>query len=199
VRTFAHVPSMLQRGQLMALRALLVFIFAFFLSFDARAQVQPAASAASDAYTLGPGDQLHIIVFGEADLTGDFRIGPSGNLPFPLIGEVEARGLTAPQLGRTIEQRLQEGYVRAPRVSVSISQYRPFFILGEVQTPGTYPYSADLTVMSAVATAGGFTYRANRRRVYIRRAGETEERALDLDGETRVQPGDTVRIGERFF
>jgi len=183
----------------MALRALLISLFALCLSFDAFAQAAPAASRTPEAYTLGPGDQLHIIVFGEADLTGDFRIGPSGNLPFPLIGEVDASGLTAQQLGGVLEQRLREGYVRAPRVSVSISQYRPFFILGEVQNPGTYPFSADLTVVSAVATAGGFTYRANRRRVFIRRAGETEERALELNGETRVYPGDTIRIGERFF
>ncbi|MBC7768295.1 MAG: polysaccharide biosynthesis/export family protein [Phycisphaerales bacterium] len=188
----------------MALRAIFIALIFALLSFDAFAQVgqtstQAAATSETAGYTLGPGDQLRIIVYGEVDLTGDFAILPNGNLAFPLIGEVTARGLTATQLGGELERRLQEGYVRAPRVSVSISQYRPFYILGEVANPGTYPYSADISVMSAVATAGGFTYRANRRRVYIRRAGSNEEQMFELNGETRVMPGDTLRIGERFF
>jgi polysaccharide export outer membrane protein len=196
----------------MTLRALVVTLLFALLSLGAVAHAQqrtpqtvasaatPAPpTAAAPAYTLGPGDQLHIIVFGETDLTGEFTIGPNGTLAFPLIGEVPARGMTALQLGSAIEARLREGYVRAPRVSVSIAQYRPFYILGEVENPGTYPFSAELTVMSAVATAGGFTYRANRRRVFVRHAGESEEQAMRLTPETRVQPGDTIRIGERFF
>jgi polysaccharide export outer membrane protein len=84
-------------------------------------------------------------------------------------------------------------------VSVEVTNYRPFFILGEVQRPGSYPYAIDLTVMNAVATAGGFTYRANRSRVFIRHANAAEERAYDLTATTPVMPGDTVRIGERIF
>lgn len=191
----------------MMLRAIFVSLLCLCMAGSVWAQESPSQQRASvqtatnehGVYTLGPGDQLRIIVFGEAELTGDFTILPNGNLAFPLIGEVEARGRTAQQLSAALEQRLREGYVREPRVTVSIAQYRPFYILGEVENPGTYPYSADLSVMSAVATAGGFTYRANRRRVFIRRAGETEERAFDLNGETRVMPGDTIRIGERFF
>lgn len=184
------------------MRAFFATLFLFCLSLDARAQTAQPASApvgAPHTYTLGPGDQLRVIVYGETDLTGDFIIGPNGALAYPLVGEIEARGLTLQQLSDAIADRLRGGYVREPRVSVSVAQYRPFFILGEVQNPGSYPYAADMSVMSAVATAGGFTYRANRRRVFIRRAGETEERRLDLTGETMVNPGDTVRIGERFF
>jgi polysaccharide export outer membrane protein len=90
-------------------------------------------------------------------------------------------------------------YIRNPNVSVEVLTYRPFFILGEVQRPGTYPYSANLVVMNAVATAGGFTYRANRSRVFIKHAGATDELEYRLDSTTPVLPGDTVRIGERLF
>jgi len=115
-----------------------------------------------------------------------------------LVGEVSAMGVTVAEFTIKLQTELL-AYVRAPNVSVEVANYRPFFILGEVQRPGTYPYSASLTVQNAVATAGGFTYRANRNRVYIRHANEPEERAFRLNTSTPVLPGDTIRIGERLF
>jgi polysaccharide biosynthesis/export protein len=150
-------------------------------------------------YRLGSGDQLHIIVYGETDLTGDFTVSPVGTIAFPLIGEVPATGLTPDQLSQAIADRLEQGYMRHPQVSAAIASYRPFFILGEVARPGTYPFSAALTVRGAVAVAGGFTYRANEHRVFIKHSGEQEEHPYRLDAATIVQPGDTIRIGERFF
>lgn len=149
-------------------------------------------------YRLGPGDQLRITVFNEADLTGQFVVGSQGAISYPLVGDVRAAGLTIPEFTEGLRQALLQ-YIRQPNVSVEVANYRPFFILGEVQRPGTYPYSANLTVLNAVATAGGFTYRANRGRVYIRHASEQEEHAYPITIATPVLPGDTVRIGERLF
>lgn len=159
----------------------------------------PAQHQQGAVYRLGPGDQLHIIVYGETDLTGDYTVSPVGTIAFPLVGEVPANGLTPDQMSQAIANRLEQGYMRHPQVSAAIASYRPFFILGEVARPGTYPFSAALTVRGAVAVAGGFSYRANQRRVFIKHAGEQQERAYQLDASTLVQPGDTIRIGERFF
>lgn len=149
-------------------------------------------------YQLGPGDQLRITVFNEADLTGNYIVGSQGTISYPLVGDVQAAGLTILEFTERLRSALQE-FIRQPNVSVEVANYRPFFILGEVQRPGTYPYSANLTVLNAVATAGGFTYRANRGRVYIRHANEGEEHVYPLTIATPVLPGDTVRIGERLF
>lgn len=149
-------------------------------------------------YRLGSGDQLRITVFGEADLTGQFLVGSQGTIAYPLVGDIQAAGLTLLEFTESLQGSLRE-FLRAPNVTVEVANYRPFFILGEVQRPGTYPYSANLTVFNAVATAGGFTPRANRGRVYIRHANEPEERLYPLEITTPVLPGDTIRIGERFF
>src|SRR5262245_51570702 len=156
----------------------------------------PANVSQPTDYRLGPGDQLRITVFNEPDLTGQYEVGSQGVNAYPLVGEVHATGLTLPEFTTGLQTALAQ-YIRQPNVSVEVANYRPFFILGEVQRPGTYPYSASLTVLNAVATAGGFTYRANRGRVFVRRAAETVERVYPMT--TLVMPGDTVRIGERFF
>jgi polysaccharide export outer membrane protein len=149
-------------------------------------------------YRLGPGDQLRVIVFGETDLTGQFVVGSQGSISYPLVGEVQAAGLTLAEFSVQLQEELSV-YIRNPNVSVEVANYRPFFILGEVQRPGTYPYSANLTVHNAVATAGGFTYRANRRRVFIKHASDIEEQEYVLTSSTPVLPGDTVRVAERRF
>jgi polysaccharide export outer membrane protein len=141
---------------------------------------------------------VRVTVFDEPTLTGPFVVGAQGTIAYPLVGSIRAAGLTLPEFTQALQRALAQ-YVRNPNVSVEVSNYRPFFILGEVVRPGTYPYSANLTVMNAVATAGGFTYRANRRRVFIRHAGGALELAYDLTPSMPVMPGDTIRIGERLF
>jgi protein involved in polysaccharide export with SLBB domain len=164
------------------------------------ASTTPSAPIVTDAaYRLGPGDRVRVTVFGETELTGEYDVAANGGLAFPLVGEVPAQGLTPQQLSDAIAQRLSAGYLREPRVASAVIGYRPFYILGEVTRPGTYPYAADLDVMSAVAVAGGFTYRASRGHVYIRRLGESEERRYSLRDRVVVRPGDTVRVGERWF
>ena len=167
-----------------------------------------AAAAESDAvavvrsipeYRMGSGDKIRVITFGEESLTGEFFVGGSGNVSLPLIGEVKAAGLSVPEFQGQVEAKLKEGYLKEPRVSVEVLNYRPFYILGEVEKPGTYPYTNGLTVLNAVATAEGFTYRANTKRVFIKRADGGAEQEFPLTSQTLVAPGDTIRIGERFF
>ncbi|HOY78102.1 MAG TPA: polysaccharide biosynthesis/export family protein [Hyphomonadaceae bacterium] len=160
---------------------------------------QPPQVMRAEDYRLGPGDDVRITVFGQDNLTGRFVVTPQGSVSYPLIGEVTASGLTITELNKLITERLQAGYVLQPRVSIEMATYRPFYILGEVGRPGTYPFSAGLTVMNAVATAGGFSYRANSQVVYIKHGNETFERRYALTSSTSVQPGDTVRISERTF
>jgi polysaccharide export outer membrane protein len=132
-------------------------------------------------------------------LTGEFFVGGSGKVSLPLIGDVQATGLTVPQFQTAVEEALKQGYLKEPRVSVEVLTYRPFYILGEVTKPGEYPYTNGLTVQNAVATANGFTYRANTKKVFVRHAGSTKEDEVPLTSTTQVAPGDTIRIAERFF
>lgn len=171
------------------------------LAAPAQAFAQPSADAAREIpdYRLGAGDKIRVITFGEAALTGEFIVSGSGKAALPLVGEIEAVGLTPREFQTRVETALKNGYLREPKVSVEVLNYRPFYILGEVNAPGTYPYTNALTVMNAVATAGGFTYRANQRRVFIKRADDATGRSYPLTGTTPVAPGDTIRIGERLF
>ena len=151
------------------------------------------------AYTLGNGDQLRITVFGQPDLSGQFEVDGTGSISMPLIGQVQALGLTTPELEKHIVSLLEGDYILNPRVSAEVINYRPFYILGEVNRPGEYPYTSGLTVLNAVAASGGFTYRANKKIVYIKSVDSDEEQAFQLTTSTVVRPGDTLRIGERIF
>jgi polysaccharide export outer membrane protein len=169
----------------------------------AQAQAQDQADAfepsLAPSYRLGAGDQVRIIVFGEEDLSGEFFVDGSGMVSLPLIGEAPAAGKTLAEFRAELEARLSDGYLNDPRVSAEVLNYRPFYILGEVEESGEYPYTDGLTVMNAVARAGGFTYRANTRVVFIKRADTEAEVEVPLTATVRVMPGDTIRIAERFF
>jgi len=151
------------------------------------------------AYQLGNGDELRLSVFGEPSLSGDFVVDGSGNVSLPLIGTVNVDGLTVEEFQAKVDRRLRDGYLNDPQVSAEVTSYRPYYILGEVNQPGEYPYTSGLTVLNAVATAQGFTYRANEKAVFIRTAGSQKERKVRLTSTTQVKPGDTIRIGERIF
>lgn len=164
-----------------------------------------ATSAAPDLppdavadYELGTGDKLRVIVFGEPDLSGEFDVSGSGNVALPLIGQVRAKGLTLSRFEDAVEAKFSEGYLNSPRVSVEVLNYRPFYIYGEVENSGQYPYTSGMTVLNAVAVAGGYTYRANTDRVLITR-GDGAEQAYPATQAVKVLPGDIVRIPERFF
>jgi len=159
--------------------------------------VTPTSAAAS--YVLGPNDRVRLKVYGEPDIAGEYEVDNNGNVSIPLAGHIRAAGLTTRQLERSIASALSKGIVRDPRVNVEIALYRPYYILGEVKKGGEYPYRLGLTVMDAVASAGGFTYRANENRVYLRRFGASAEEIYALDAPVPVFPGDNIRIPERYF
>jgi polysaccharide export outer membrane protein len=151
-------------------------------------------------YKLGPGDRLRVNVFGEEALSGEFLVSNRGNIAVPLVGDVKAGGLTIEDFEKTVEDKLvATDMVRTPRVNVDVVSYRPFYILGEVDDPGQYPYAIGMTVTKAVATAGGFTYRANSNVVYVTREGSAAETPLRVTAATWIGPGDTIRVGERTF
>lgn len=159
----------------------------------------PPVSSTDEAYQLGAGDKLKITVYGEAALTGEFVVGDRGAVSFPLVGEIPAEKRSVADFKSSLTTALKDGYLQDPRITVEVISYRPYYILGEVTKPGEYPYTNGLTVMNAVAAASGFTYRANTKKVYIKRAGAEDEQTLPLTPNERIQPGDTIRIGERYF
>jgi len=150
-------------------------------------------------YPLSGGDKLRVAVFGVPQLGGDFTIGGSGFIALPLIGEVEAKGLTSTQLQERIATKLADGYVNEPRVSVEVLTTRPYYILGEVNKPGEYAFADGLTIEAAVARAGGYTYRAKTKEVTIKHVSETTASRYTVTPTTTVAPGDTIRVQERWF
>ena len=152
-----------------------------------------------DNYRLGAGDKMKITVYGEQDLSGEFLVSANGRVQFPLLGEVQAAQLTAQEFAKALTAELGAKYLRNPRVSIEIQNYRPFYIIGEVNKPGEYVYESGLTLHGAVALAGGYTYRAKESDVYIRRMGSEAETSMRVTGQIKIYPGDVVRIPERFF
>lgn len=157
------------------------------------------AREAAQNYRLAPGDKVHIAVFNEDNLSGDFIVAPDGKVAMPLAGGIQAAGLTLPQFQQAVTTRLKDGVVQEPNVTVTANELRPYYILGEVNKPGRYSYTPDLTVMNAVATAEGFTYRADMGTVYVRHASDPSEREEPLTATAAVLPGDTIRISQRYF
>lgn len=148
-------------------------------------------------YVLDAGDRVRVVVFGHEDLSGEFAVNSDGVIAFPLAGEVRAAQLTPQQLETAIAGGLGPKYLRNPRVSVEVLSYRPFYIMGEVRGPGSYPWSTGLTVRNAVALAGGYTYRAKESYVLITRVGTAEVKAADPAAQ--ILPGDVIEVPERYF
>lgn len=158
-----------------------------------------ASVAFDEQYELGAGDKIRLVVFNEPQLSGEFSVGANGEISLPLIGNVQVAGRTANEVSEIVAARFSDGYLRDPRVSTEVVVYRPIFVLGEVRKAGQYPYQSGLTAMNAIATAEGFTPRAAKGTVLIRRYGEAYEQEYVLTPDLRVWPGDTVRVAERFF
>jgi polysaccharide export outer membrane protein len=151
-------------------------------------------------YTLGPGDQVRIITYGEENLTGEFRVNDGGNISLPLVGTVHAAGLTSSELETAVAGALRRGeLVRKASVAVEVVGYRSIYVLGEVNKPGQYTYQPGMTVLSAVALAGGFTYRAIDGYVAVVRAGEGRAVEGRAKPQTLVRPGDVIKVFERRF
>jgi polysaccharide export outer membrane protein len=153
---------------------------------------------AAPAYTLDSGDRLRVVVFRHEDLSGEFEVDGSGTFSMPLIGNVEAAGLTTRQLEERIAEGFRNGYLVDPQVSIEVLNYRPFFILGEVNRPGQYPYASGMSVINAVALAGGFTFRAKENGIAVQRGGSSAPEVV-VTPDTPILPGDIIRVPERFF
>jgi polysaccharide biosynthesis/export protein len=159
----------------------------------------PMPVAYDSAYRLDAGDKLRIVVYGQEGLTNTYAIDAGGSITMPLIGSVAARGRTPAALAAEISAKLRNGYIREPSVAVEIESYRPFFILGEVQAPGQYPYVPNMSVESAVAIAGGFSPRARRDSVIVTHTDASGLMRVVVPLGTPLSPGDTVQVGERWF
>ena len=163
-------------------------------------QVVPVAATFEDGpYTLDSGDKLRVVVFGQEALSNNYTVDAQGQVTIPLIGAVNAQGLTTTQLGGAIAGRLKQSFIRDPSVAVEIEVYRPFFVLGEVAYPGQYPYVPNMTVENAIAIAGGFTPRASRDKVTITRKMQGAPARIVLPLRHPLRPGDTIEVSERWF
>lgn len=166
----------------------------------AAAQGMAGAAGGLSAYRLGAGDVITIRVFGEEEFTKEkLRLTDAGTIFYPSIGEIRLNNMTLGELERTIDQGLRGRILVNPRVSVEVVEYRPFFFLGQVKSPGNYPYQPGLTVRKAATLAGGFQDRASMRRIFVIREGDTGQTPLRAELDTPVGPGDTVIVEESFF
>ncbi|GAA0474442.1 polysaccharide biosynthesis/export family protein [Parasphingorhabdus litoris] len=179
------------------------FAFTLLLTACASSGAFPVETAEQpdidQSYQLRAGETVQIITYGEETLTGEFVIGANGFLAFPLVGDIQAAGLSPAGLGKQITASLADGYVINPQVNVEVKSFRPIYVLGEVNKPGEYPYIPDMTILAAIAKADGFTYRAQQKQIFIKRSDQPNEVKIRLGSNTRIYPGDTIRIVERFF
>ncbi len=158
------------------------------------------AAADSAAYRLAAGDELKIKVFDNADISGEYQVDAAGNISFPLVGQVRAAGLTVDELKRDLTTQLDRDYLVDPKVSVEVLNFRPIFVIGQVNAPGSYPYSSGMTVRQAVALAGGYTRRASTSSMnVIRQDGSGGSVEIELSEDSPLLPGDTIEIERRFL
>jgi polysaccharide export outer membrane protein len=158
-----------------------------------------AFGADTAAYKLGTGDKVHVIIFNEPDLSGDFDVNDRGLIALPLIGNIEVQGKTLSEVQALVTKRYEAEYLVNPRVSVEVLNYRPFFIIGEVRNPGSYPYVNGMTVINAIALAGGYTPRAAKDRILLKRTAGDAAREQRVPEDGAVLPGDVITVPERFF
>ena len=158
----------------------------------------PGLAQVQGDYRIGPGDRLNLTVFGHSDLSGEFLVDGSGRISMPLLGQVDANNRTIAELQNDITIALDRDFIINPRVSIEVINYRPFFILGQVNNPGGYPYIEGMNVRMAVALAGGYTRRAREEPVVIIRANDPQQR-YEGDSEALVLPGDTIEVERRLF
>jgi polysaccharide export outer membrane protein len=165
--------------------------------------VLPTAGVANadnaPAYKLGSGDKVRVTVFNEKELSGDFEVSDQGKVALPLIGAVKIGGLTISEAEALITEKYGKDYLVNPRVTVEVLNYRPFFILGEVKNPGSYPYAGGMMILNAIALAGGYTPRADRGDILIKRANDPKKDEQRVHEDAVVLPGDVIRVPERFF
>jgi protein involved in polysaccharide export with SLBB domain len=160
---------------------------------------EAAVAAATSPAKLQPGDKIRIVVFGEDNLTGEYQLDQSGQISLPLAGTVKVRGLSQTELEQELAKKFRSQYLKSPKVTVTITTLRPYYIIGEVKSPGQFAYQSGLNVLTALAIAGGPTYRASRNTVEIQRLGETSMREYPISAAVPILPGDVIKVPERYF
>ena len=175
-----------------------ILLFLLLFSFAANS-LYAEETVPSGGYQLGPGDKLVISVFNQEDLTGEYSINGAGRFFMPFIGNVDAKGLTITELTDLIVNKLKPDYLLNPRVSIEVLNFRPFYIIGEVKEPNSYPYVEGMTYLNAVAIAGGYTYRAKKGYAMVRRNEDQDGKEQKVDMTSSVMAGDIIRIVERMF
>lgn len=179
-----------------SVNSIFAFLFVVVMSFNALAQ---EGNLSMSRYQLGSGDRISINVFGQNDLSMEVRLPDVGTINYPFMGEVKLVGLTLGEVEQLIYEGLKGDYLVNPSVSVTIIDYRPFFIDGEVKRPGGYPYQPGLSVNKAAALAGGYTERAARDKITIVREKDGTSRSFTVTVSDMIQPGDIITINQRFF
>lgn len=170
-----------------------------YASYNEAAPVQMSPRVSPGPYLLGTSDQIHVQVYNEPTISGDYTIDGAGFLSIPVAGRVKAAGLTTERLERRLVAKLNSGILKDARVTVQVNNYAPFYIRGEVKKPGEFPYRPGLTLGDAVALAGGYTYRADESKAFVRSAGAGTEISRPLNVDPPISPGDNIRVPERFF
>jgi protein involved in polysaccharide export with SLBB domain len=165
-------------------------------SANGTAAYQPGVNA---IYKLGTGDKVRVTVFNEPDLSGEFEVNDQGQIALPLIGNVQIGGKSLSESEALITEKYGESYLVNPRVSLQVLNYRPFFILGEVQHPGSYPYVVGMTILNAVALAGGYTPRADKSDIVLKHGANQSSNETKVGEDAMILPGDVIRVNERFF
>ncbi len=183
------------------IRGTVLAVFAAYLVLASPLSAQEAKDLDSIRYLLGSGDKLRISFFGKhySDLSGDYEIDGAGIVPLPLVENIRLGGKTLSEAEAAIKAAYKPDYVKDPRVSVQVLNYRPFYIWGQVNAPGSYPYVNGITVLEAVVIAGGFTKRAKQSKMKIIRGNDPSRTEHDATPETVILPGDVIEVPQRYF
>jgi protein involved in polysaccharide export with SLBB domain len=174
-------------------RWILPLLFIVIASFDAAAQ-NPSSS--HEVYRIGPNDVLRIQVFGEEELTVERRVDGDGKIDYPLLGSIPGQGKTIVEVQQYLTTRLAQGYLRNPKVSVSILRHRNFYVGGEVRAPGGFPYEVGLTVQKAIAMAGGLTEKSDKAGIQVKRLKGQVPETLALAPDALVMPDDLIYVAQ---
>ena len=165
----------------------------------AESKAESPTASASD-YRVDTGDRVSVTVYQEPDLSvAGVRVNTNGTISYPLLGELYISGLTSQEVHDLVKERLLDGYLKKPSITVSIDSYRLYFIKGEVKRPGGYSFVDDLTVAKAVALAGGYTARASERSISLTRESDPDNPIESAGMNMAVRPGDVITVGESFF
>lgn len=201
ISVLRHTRANLGRVRGVLAACVAIFVLAACASDRDAPLLDPASEPPTLAagYRLAAGEKLKITVFGEAEMSGTFEIGPRGTVSLPLVGAVQAEGLTLEAFRARLLSRLAGGYVNNPKLAVEIAAYRPIYVHGEVRTGGEFPFKAGARIKDAVAMAGGFSYRADESFVLLTRPGIDGPRRVPATANLLILPGDNIRVPERFF